>query len=277
MRIRKYDYLTKIATTEQEVTGGIHPYHEILFITSGEMMLEWMGNIYNVRAPALFLITPNTPHKLSFTSLRSSFGFLELDLQPTDFFPALDKVMVWNELQCGAKRDAQSFMLIYHHAQQLWDTLSSSKHSKWIRTEIAVLDTKKIFLLIYGFLENEASGDEVKPSSEDMVHFLMRFMESVYYENITMSTLTAYVHLNRSYLIRLFRRVTGMSPLGYLQELRMKAATSYLSTTTMTVQQIGEAVGYQSIHYFSRLFKQKYGKSPTQWRSEQRNETYTQG
>jgi len=64
-----------------------------------------------------------------------------------------------------------------------------------------------------------------------------------------------------------------MSPLGYLQELRMSAAKSLLLMTTMSIQEVTDAVGYQSIHYFSRLFKKKYGKSPTQWRKSERGKS----
>ena len=52
----------------------------------------------------------------------------------------------------------------------------------------------------------------------------------------------------------------------YLNKLRLSAAISYLVNTEMGVQQIAEATGFNSIHYFSRLFKRKYGSSPQQWR-----------
>ncbi|MFC3770127.1 helix-turn-helix domain-containing protein [Paenibacillus sp. GCM10012303] len=56
-----------------------------------------------------------------------------------------------------------------------------------------------------------------------------------------------------------------------LSRLRLSAATSYLIHTGMSIQQISEETGFNSIHYFSRLFKQTYGVSPQQWRAERYN------
>ncbi|MFD0715412.1 helix-turn-helix transcriptional regulator [Paenibacillus sp. GCM10027626] len=271
MRIRKYDYVTREAMAEEEGTGGIHPYHEMLYIASGEVMLKWMGTVYRAVGPALFLLTPNTPHQLIVTSPQSSYGFLELELDPADYFPSFEEIQIWNEMQGYEDWGTQAHGHIFSCVEQMWDMLRMPKYSRQLRIEVALLDSRKIFLFIHDFLENDtAEQDERKIASEEAVHFLMRFMETDYRENITLNTLTQYVHLNTSYLIRLFHRVTGMSPLGYLQELRMSAAKSFLSMTTMSVQEVAEAVGYQSIHYFSRLFKQKYGQSPTQWRNGER-------
>jgi transcriptional regulator GlxA family with amidase domain len=57
----------------------------------------------------------------------------------------------------------------------------------------------------------------------------------------------------------------------YLSNLRLSAATSFLIHTEMGIQQIAEETGFNSIHYFSRLFKRTYGVSPQQWRAKRRS------
>lgn len=277
LRIRKYDYVTRGMMAEGEGTGGIHPYHEMLYIASGEVMLKWLGTTYRVSGPALFLLTPNTPHDLIVTSEESSFGFLELELGASDYFPPFEEIQIWNEMQGYGDGDFGALRHIFSCVEQMWDMLRTKRHSRQARMEAAMLDSRKIFLFIHDFLEHEiAEEGGRKTASEEAVHYLMRFMETDYRDNITLNTLSQLVHLNTSYLIRLFHRVTGMSPLGYLQELRMSAAKSLLLMTTMSIQEVADAVGYQSIHYFSRLFKQKYGQSPTQWRKSERGKSSPQ-
>jgi AraC-like DNA-binding protein len=59
-----------------------------------------------------------------------------------------------------------------------------------------------------------------------------------------------------------------MTPFQYLNNIRMNAAEKFLQNSDMSIQEIAIITGYQSIHYFSRSFKQKYGVSPIQWRNE---------
>jgi len=259
---------------EGEAIGGIHPYHEMLYIASGEVILKWLGAVYRASGPALFLLTPNTPHDLIIISEESSFGFLELELGTSDYFPPFEDIQIWNEMQGYGDGDTEALRHIFNCVEQMWNMLRTKRHSLHARMEAAMLDSRKIFLFIHDLLEHEIAEERGrKIASEEAVHYLMRFMETDYRDNITLNTLTHLVHLNTSYLIRLFHRVTGMSPLGYLQELRMSAAKSLLLMTTMSIQEVADAVGYQSIHYFSRLFKKKYGKSPTQWRKSERGKS----
>ena len=267
MRVRNYDFIEDEARPEQTEVGGIHPFHELLYIASGAVAMRWMGSLYALKAPAVFLLGPNTPHGLTIVSARSAFGYLELDVQMGDFFPAIDKIMLWNKLQCQTDRDSPALRPIYRTIALLWDILNDSMYGKTAAKEIAVLDTRKILLLISGYLERETKLETTAAmTSEEQVHALMRYMESNYAGDISLRRLAGFVHLNTSYLIRLFHKVAGITPLGYLQELRMNAAVCFLETTSMPDQQIAEAVGYNSIHYFSRLFKMKYGVSPARWR-----------
>jgi AraC family transcriptional activator of mtrCDE len=64
----------------------------------------------------------------------------------------------------------------------------------------------------------------------------------------------------------LFKSITGQSPKNYLLQIQMKHAAVELSETSRSVSQISEALGFSSIHYFSRRFTSYYGISPTAYR-----------
>jgi transcriptional regulator GlxA family with amidase domain len=103
-------------------------------------------------------------------------------------------------------------------------------------------------------------------TTPEKIKELTRYMEVNYYLPTDLEQLANKVHLEKSYLGRAFKQAAGVSPMQYLNRLRLHAAISYLANTKMPVQQIAEATGFNSIHYFSRLFKQKYGCSPLEWR-----------
>lgn len=68
--------------------------------------------------------------------------------------------------------------------------------------------------------------------------------------------------LNQSYLCKRFKSVFNMTLTDYINDLRIKHASYLLQTTDYTQQQICDSVGIESVSYFNKLFKTKYGVSP---------------
>lgn len=65
---------------------------------------------------------------------------------------------------------------------------------------------------------------------------------------------------------RRFHLATGMTPLEYVQSLRLEEAKHLLETTTQAVESIANEVGYEDSGYFGRLFKNKVKLTPAQYR-----------
>lgn len=77
-----------------------------------------------------------------------------------------------------------------------------------------------------------------------------------------------YLNIERTYLYRLFKDITGSSPQEYLLDYRIRRACTLLKETGLPVNDIARSVGYDDALYFSRLFKQRKGRTPTQYRRE---------
>ncbi len=72
---------------------------------------------------------------------------------------------------------------------------------------------------------------------------------------------------------RVFRQVLGQSPQAYIVEQRVGRARQLLTESSLTVTQIADALGYESVYFFSRQFKAKSGISPSQYRRRNITET----
>lgn len=94
----------------------------------------------------------------------------------------------------------------------------------------------------------------------------LRYIDASYTEDIRIPVLAAMENLSNSRYSVIFKRHTGMSPCAYIIDLRMKHACELLRTTDMSVKQIGILVGYDDPLFFSKLFKNKIGISPTEYR-----------
>ena len=81
-----------------------------------------------------------------------------------------------------------------------------------------------------------------------------------------MEDIASDLFLSRGYIRNVFFEKVGMSPKAYLQSVRFDAACSLLKTTNYTVAEIARSVGYDDQLNFSKLFKNKYGISPSEYR-----------
>ncbi|MCP1676430.1 transcriptional regulator GlxA family with amidase domain [Natronocella acetinitrilica] len=65
---------------------------------------------------------------------------------------------------------------------------------------------------------------------------------------------------------RRFRQATGLSPMVYVQNLRLEEAKQSLESSDEPVELVAVAVGYEDASFFSRLFRQRVGLTPAQYR-----------
>jgi two-component system response regulator YesN len=85
-------------------------------------------------------------------------------------------------------------------------------------------------------------------------------------EHITIKQIAEQVYMSPTYFSNYFKAQTGETILDYITKCRMGKAKELLETTDIKVYDISSRLGYQDTKYFSRLFKQWYGQSPSQYR-----------
>lgn len=94
------------------------------------------------------------------------------------------------------------------------------------------------------------------------------FIEQNFQNGITIEDIANVCGINRSYFGKIFRKSVGKSPQEFLMNYRMAKAAELLKLTTLSIADIGNAVGYENQLHFSRAFKNIYGVSPRAWRNQ---------
>lgn len=74
--------------------------------------------------------------------------------------------------------------------------------------------------------------------------------------------ITNELSFNQAYLCKKFKNVFNVTLTDYINDLRIKHAAYLLQTTDYTQQKICESIGFESVSYFNKLFKRKYGITP---------------
>ena len=85
-------------------------------------------------------------------------------------------------------------------------------------------------------------------------------------ESLTVTEIAADAALNPQYMMRLFKKKTGISVLEFVTNCRMKMAKELLKNTDWNNEIVSDKLGYASSGYFIKLFKKTFGMTPREFR-----------
>ena len=112
----------------------------------------------------------------------------------------------------------------------------------------------------------KATGNK-PPKSHSAVVAALKLIDDDPTEPWTLTRVAAQVHIDHTYLIRLFHSVVGLSPMAYLNRRRLELATSFLRRGDLPVGEVGAMAGWLDANYFTRCFREHFGMSPSRYRT----------
>ena len=130
---------------------------------------------------------------------------------------------------------------------------------------------------LYQFFSVLARGIEIQQYSNDTkesihVQEAIAYIKNYYSQKITVEDIANYLALNRSYLYTIFMNSLGISPKDFLTEFRISRGKEQLAITDLSVEEIAVSCGYRNSLAFGKVFKQKVGITPTQYRNDNRKD-----
>lgn len=93
-----------------------------------------------------------------------------------------------------------------------------------------------------------------------------KYIEENLDKDVSLEQLANYLGCSPFYLSKLFKEERGSNYISYVTELRLEKAKKLLGNDSLIIKEITSMVGYNDQNYFSKLFKQKFGVSPTEYR-----------
>ncbi|MGX7352359.1 helix-turn-helix domain-containing protein [Enterococcus canis] len=134
----------------------------------------------------------------------------------------------------------------------------------------AVLQRLAEVVLVKVLRSNDFSLIEIenKNISKDSA-IIKDFIDQHYKENLTLDILSKRLHLDKYYMIHIFKENFAETPMNYMIQKRLENARELLISTDYSIGQIAEIAGFASQSYFNQAFKKDMGCSPNQYRKRQ--------
>jgi len=172
------------------------------------------------------------------------------------------------------------FDLFGFESSALYDTKPSAKIRDIFEEIISELQTKqpayemvcvsRLFHIVS--LLTRKAAKEATPQGRyfDRISFAIQNMNREYEKNHTLDDYAQMCNMSKFHFLRIFKDITGTSPLEYRNKIRLDHAKELLEDTSLPINEISQKTGYSSETYFCDAFKAKTGVSPSQYRKRSR-------
>lgn len=261
--VRDYEYTMQ--------THHAHDEYEIYYLVSGERYYFIENQIYHIKKGNLVLIDRNQVHK---TIQYGSFHHERIAvIFKGDFLSAFLGVTGEISLSAFFRQNQGVFCLNAPDQEYVLSLLNG------IAAEMSVKDTgyltmiltKLTRLLVFcqrfrNHTNTDISGSLSASSTHQKVSEIASYISSHFTEAGSLDAVAKHFFMSKSYLSRIFKQVTGYTVNEYINVSRIQEAGRLLIESDLSVTQISEAVGYESITYFERIFLSHKGTSPLKYR-----------
>ncbi|CAM4331067.1 response regulator transcription factor [Paenibacillus tarimensis] len=109
----------------------------------------------------------------------------------------------------------------------------------------------------------------MQEKQDNVVQRAIRYIETHYHESCSLQSAAAYVHVTPNYLSNLFKKETGTGFTNYVNTYRVEKAKALLAGSRLRMTEIAGRTGFDNASYFTAVFKQLTGRSPSEYRKEQ--------
>ena len=240
---------------------GGHP-HILIYITSGELILDFDGCKHTAHTSDILLINCKKPHRYY---CPESCEFLFFHYDGRDSTELTDYLCMRNDgpLFHGHTND-EIYQLIREPIMSLCyqENTSDSRLSSIVYHSLLLLQSAD---------DNSFDGG-VHP---DIVAQTDAYIKKNINRIVSVSELAKEIGLSPYYYSRLFKDKTGYSPIEYASMMKINYAKLMLRTTSSTISEIADNLGYSSEASFINAFRARRGISPSKYRKqhEKKNET----
>ncbi|MEF2782223.1 AraC family transcriptional regulator [Erysipelotrichaceae bacterium HCN-30851] len=247
-------YYYQVRNANYTFPGEKHDYWELTFIDNGELETTVDGETYRLEEMDLILYAPGQFHTQKTGQSKScSYLTIMFDMKIPDSYLLTNRVY-------NAHREI-------HHALNNFVKVSNNDMLYDSELMICYLKEMIIKILQYDFLSSSpvASTPMQQRFENELLNEILVFINDSIYEHVTIEEICLKFSISRSSLQTLFKNNLGVAPKQYISDLKLNKSKLLIKESVYTISEIASMLGFTSIHYFSRKFKQQFGITPTDY------------
>ena len=255
-------YYYRIRTENYCFHGERHDFFELTYVDTGELETEVDGTLYHLKEKDLMIYGPGQFHT-QYTDEEHRASYMTILFDMRNLTPVEREV--WYDALINR---------VFHYDQKINTLLKTFVRES--TTGIPYMNSLMLCLLqetVIRLLQSEFIGQKSeKPVTTARQHYedellekILAYIDETIYEPITIAEICQKFSMSRSSLQILFKENMDMPPKKYINELKLEKSRQMICENKYTISEIALMLGFNSIHYFSRAFTQKYSMAPSEY------------
>lgn len=253
--------------------GEAHPFPEIFYLSRGRHWLLIDQTEYALTAGQMIIYAPNSYHEAASRRPEDAEASVLTFDASSEILPTLyNRVISLTQKQQQVLNAVIDEGVAYFCGRNPQDTIRGMVLKEGIDPSRLWGLKKQIEFFLIDVYKTDTEQTHV---SGKMLRHEADFERTVAYlrahlaEPLTLEQIAAACLMSVSKLKLLFREKVQMGPINYWNLLRIEEAKRLIREGQQNHTQIAEALGFSSLHYFSRLFKKVTGMTPSQYAKEE--------
>lgn len=258
-----------------------HNEYEIFYLLEGRRQFFFDNRSYEIKSGSLILVNENAIHMTRAISDEDTghdriiLYINKQKLQEFDaLFPNLNLVRFFRE-QYGVfhltEEQQKRFLEFYDSLKQEFECKDLNSNT--------MISLKIIMYFIEFIRKNQEHIIIDIPSNTSSryqtIYAVSEYISEHYTEALSLDTLANDFFLSKYYLCRSFKEITGYGINEYIHIHRIQKAKQLLEETTLSISEISQSLGYESLTHFEKIFKTHMTLSPMKYRKTLNTITYT--
>lgn len=246
-----------------EIEPHNHTFFQMIAFSNGSGKIVIGDKSYDIQAGQIYLVQPQQFHSIcSSDTDRLHIMDIKFDINSTQLFNSL------KEIPTPFIPDD------FNWYKKNFEVIINESLSQCVYYYTIICNTL-FSMLAHMVRKTKGENDQQQPLYEEIgyntynginVKALMEYIQFNYSKIISLDDLIDIAHTNKTTLTSLFKELFGTTPIKYLNKIRMNKAKELLSNTDISIGEIAELTGFQSIYYFSRYFKTHEAITPVEYR-----------
>jgi AraC-like DNA-binding protein len=245
---------------------AVHDYYLIHTVLAGRGIFEMRARTYHCSAGDTFVIFPGELFSY-IADIDQPWHYVWVAFVGRAAGTTLSSIGVTPENAVISGSSSRAIRHLYRRIrssfqQSVYPALEDMEGSGWLRLLLSELGQVNRQRMI--------GKPMAETDIERQVGQAIRYLELQYTQPVSIDELAHRLGYHRTYLCKMFKKATDLSPMQYLFQIRMERAKQLLATS-MTIDQVASSVGFNDALYFSKQFRKWSGMAPSVYRKDQKS------
>lgn len=247
-----------------------HPEYELVYIGGCDGHRRVGNHISRFEGSDLVLIGSNIPHLNFDHGVKTDYQKVVVHFKPSFINEVIQNTPELAQISALFKRSVHG--LAFHGeaknkiGEELLGFQSMDPFTQYVK--LMGLLNQLLETCTEEKLHDQPYVNPYRNSEQERLRKIYAFTDEHYARKVTLNEVSELCHMTREAFCRYFKKATGQSYLDFLNQYRITQAKLLLSSG-VAVSQVGYQTGFESLSYFSRMFKRLTGESPRTYRERQ--------